>query len=247
MTAITQPAPKLESPTTAAASVFESILADIVRGSYPPKSRLPAERELAKLLGASRPTVREALSRLGEWNLVEARRGSGVVVRDQREWCIEVLPAVIRYGTDLDPKDLTQMVSDLLALRRKVIIAVLELVADRVDPAKLTMARDGVKRAWDARHDGTRFAEEDFYVMRSIVEAADFAPGVWMLNRLAGVYLDIARTVSGTVPPPPEYVLAYDQFLDALEDGDAARALRLETEYLENHDKRLLAFLGGNP
>ncbi len=243
---MTRGAPKLTSHGTAADNVFESILADIVSGSYPPKSRLPAERELARLLGASRPTVREALSRIGEWNLVEARRGSGIVVRDQREWCIEVLPAVIRYGTDLDPEDLTQLVSDLLALRRKVIIAVLELVADRIDPAKLSAARDGVKRAWDARHDGARFAQEDFDVMRSIVEAADFAPGVWMLNRMAGVYLDIARTVSSTIPPPPEYVLAYDQFLDALEHGDATRAIRLETEYLENHDKRLLSFLGGN-
>lgn len=243
---MTQPLRTIPSSTSAAGTVFESILADIVRGSYPPKSRLPAERELARLLGASRPTVREALSRLAEWNLVEAHRGSGIVVREQREWCIEVLPAVIRYGVDLAPKDLIEMVGNLLALRRKVIIAVLELVAHRIDPAKLSAARDGVKRAWDARHDGARFSEEDFYVMRSIIEAADFAPGVWMLNRLAGVYLDIARTVSGTIPPPPEYVSAYDQVLDALEDGDAARAVRLENEYLENHDRRLLSFLEGN-
>jgi len=241
---MTHLARKIEGVTSAAGNVFESILADIVRGVYPPKSRLPAERELARLLGASRPTVREALSRLGEWNLLEARRGSGIVVRDQREWCIEVLPAVLRYGKDLDPKQLRQMVSDLLALRRRVILAVLELVAHRIDATKLSAARDGIKRAWDARHDGARFAEEDFFVMRSIVEAADFAPGVWMLNRMAGVYLDIARTVSGTIPPPAEYVLAYDQVLDALEDGQAERAIRLESEYLENHDNRLLSFLG---
>jgi len=63
----------LPKPTevTAIDAVFETLLKDIVGGSYPSGTRLPAERELARQLGASRPTLREALRRLGEWNLVE--------------------------------------------------------------------------------------------------------------------------------------------------------------------------------
>ena len=57
----------LPKPTevTAIDAVFETLLKDIVGGAYPSGTRLPAERELARQLGASRPTLREALRRLG--------------------------------------------------------------------------------------------------------------------------------------------------------------------------------------
>ena len=88
----------LPATATAVEAVVEALLAEILRGNFPPGTRLPAEREMARLLGASRPTLREALRRLGEWNLVEPRRGSGIVVRPRSEWTIEVLPAFLRYG-----------------------------------------------------------------------------------------------------------------------------------------------------
>jgi DNA-binding FadR family transcriptional regulator len=93
-----------ETETTAIDTVFEKLLADIISGVHPAGTRLPAERELSRQLGASRPTLREALRRLGEWNLVEPRRGSGIVVRPYRDWSIEVIAAYMRYGKP----DLTQ-------------------------------------------------------------------------------------------------------------------------------------------
>src|ERR1700712_4786884 len=95
--AVLQTPPETESPT-AIELVFERLLRDIVRGVHPSGTRLPAERELSRQLGASRPTLREALRRLGEWNLVEPRRGSGVVVRPYRDWSIEVIGGYLRYG-----------------------------------------------------------------------------------------------------------------------------------------------------
>lgn len=52
----------------------------ITAGPYRPGSRLPSERDLAAVLAASRPTVREALRRLAEAGIVETRRGSGTYV-----------------------------------------------------------------------------------------------------------------------------------------------------------------------
>ena len=53
----------------------------IAQGEFASGSRLPAERDLAKHLGVSRPSVREALIALEVEGLVEVRIGSGIYVR----------------------------------------------------------------------------------------------------------------------------------------------------------------------
>src|SRR5687768_13663756 len=122
-----------EITTTAIDTVFDALLADIVRGTYTAGTRLPAERELAKQLGASRPTLREALRRLGEWNLVEPRRGSGVVVRPYRDWSIEVLAAYLRYGKPANGQpSIGRILLDMLAVRRAMVLEVIKLTASRV-------------------------------------------------------------------------------------------------------------------
>lgn len=60
--------------------IADQIAALIRRGEFKPGSRLPPERDLAKQLGVSRPSVREALIALEVEGFVEVRIGSGVYV-----------------------------------------------------------------------------------------------------------------------------------------------------------------------
>jgi DNA-binding FadR family transcriptional regulator len=55
----------------------------MAEGEFAPGARLPAERDLAKQLGVSRPSVREALIALEVEGWVEVRTGSGVYVQDR--------------------------------------------------------------------------------------------------------------------------------------------------------------------
>jgi DNA-binding FadR family transcriptional regulator len=56
-------------------------LSDLIRsGEFAPGQRLPAERDLARQLGVSRPSVREALIALEIEGKVEVRVGAGVFV-----------------------------------------------------------------------------------------------------------------------------------------------------------------------
>ena len=50
----------------------------IGKGEFASGTRLPAERDLARQLGVSRPSVREALIALEVEGWVEVRSGSGV-------------------------------------------------------------------------------------------------------------------------------------------------------------------------
>jgi GntR family transcriptional repressor for pyruvate dehydrogenase complex len=229
---------------TAIDAVFETLLKNIVGGTYAAGTRLPAERELSRQLGASRPTLREALRRLGEWNLVEPRRGSGVVVRPYRDWSIEVLAGYLRYGKpEVGQPAVARMLIDVLAMRRAVALEVVRLTAKRVPKGGTTGARSAMARAWSLR-DQAAYAREDFEVMRTITEAAQFTPGLWLLNRLADVWFDAASTLRFAVRPPDDYVAVHTRFFDLIESGEADAACALMGEYLERHDARLVGALG---
>src|SRR4051794_34439297 len=60
--------------------IAEQIRALIRSGEFVAGSRLPPERDLAKQLGVSRPSVREALIALEVEGLVEVKIGSGIYV-----------------------------------------------------------------------------------------------------------------------------------------------------------------------
>ncbi len=60
--------------------IAEQLRALIANGEFKPGSRLPAERDLARQLGVSRPTVREALIALEVEDAVDVRTGSGIYV-----------------------------------------------------------------------------------------------------------------------------------------------------------------------
>jgi len=229
---------------TAIDAVFETLLKNIVSGAYSSGSRLPAERELARQLGASRPTLREALRRLGEWNLVEPRRGSGIVVRPYRDWSLEVFASYMRYGKpEPGQPSLARMLLDVLAMRRAVALEVVRMTSQRVPKGGTAAARAAMARAWSLR-DQPAYVREDFEVMRVIAEVAQFTPGVWLLNRIAGVWFDAAAAVRFAVRPPDDYVPVYTKFFDLLEAGAGQEACALMADYLERHDAKLVGALG---
>jgi DNA-binding FadR family transcriptional regulator len=234
-----------EVAATAIDTVFDSLLADIVRGAFSPGTRLPAERELARQLGASRPTLREALRRLGEWNLVEPRRGSGVVVRPWREWSIEVLPAYLRHARPGPGQpQIKRLLMDLMTMRRALIVEVVRVVAPRTPDGGTLQARAASARAWAARNDTRQFIREDLEVMRAVTEAAGFVPGLWLLNRLATIYVEIGHLVHAALRPAEDYLDTHHRFFDALDRGDAADATATITAWLERTDAVLMGALG---
>jgi DNA-binding FadR family transcriptional regulator len=224
------------SGVTAIDSVFEKLLADIVGGAHAPGARLPAERELSRQLGASRPTLREALRRLGEWNLVEPRRGSGVVVRPYRDWSIEVLAAYLRYGKPAETQPtIGRILLDMLAIRRALVLEVIKLTAPRIPKGGTANARSAMARAWSLR-DTPSYAREDFEVMRQITEAARFTPGLWLLNRISQLWFDAASELRFAVRPPDDYIAVHTKFFDLIESGQPDSAHLVMSEYLERHD-----------
>jgi DNA-binding FadR family transcriptional regulator len=104
------------------------ISALIHKGEYRPGERLPAERDLAKKLNISRPTVREAMIALEIAGLVEIRRNSGIYVTET--------PGAGRLAR-LRPFDAGPSPFDVIDARRLVECGVAERAAERAARADL--------------------------------------------------------------------------------------------------------------
>lgn len=75
--------PVRKGPERLADQLYGHILEQIVSGAIPAGKKLPSENQLCRTFQVSRPTVREALLRLGADGLVSTRQGSGTVVQRQ--------------------------------------------------------------------------------------------------------------------------------------------------------------------
>lgn len=69
-----------KNPVNLVESVYTGLFEAISKGEFPNGGRLPTEAELTQTYGVSRPTVREALSRLRLDGVITSRRGAGSFV-----------------------------------------------------------------------------------------------------------------------------------------------------------------------
>ena len=102
--------------------VFEQLTELIARGEFPLRERLPAERDLARQMGVSRATVREAMIALELSGLVEVRVGAGIFVVAQRP----TVPLAQQEG------DLSLGPFELIEARRLVECDIAELAARQI-------------------------------------------------------------------------------------------------------------------
>jgi DNA-binding FadR family transcriptional regulator len=107
--------------------VAQQIREMILTGEYAPTDRLPAERDLARELHVSRPTVREAMIALEIAGLVEIRTGAGIFVAGEAR-----RKAATGRGLDAGSSPF-----DLLAARRLVECEIAAQAAERATAADL--------------------------------------------------------------------------------------------------------------
>lgn len=157
--------------------IADQIAALIERGEYAVGTRLPPERDLAKQLGVSRPSVREALIALEVEGYVEVRVGSGVYVLGSRDsakvaeglsedsgpfelirarWLIEAECAALaaKHATRAQVRAIEEALQEMEAARGK---GVVPLTADRQFHLRIAEASGNsalalvVKTLWNQR------------------------------------------------------------------------------------------------
>lgn len=85
--------------STVPGQVIEQIKELLVKGELKRGDRLPPERQLADMLGVSRPSLREALRALEYAGMLETRVGEGIFVADGDSIMMEQSPDAAPHQT----------------------------------------------------------------------------------------------------------------------------------------------------
>jgi DNA-binding FadR family transcriptional regulator len=194
--------------------VFAALLEAVVAGRYAPGEKLPRQRELAVDLGVTLQPLREALKRLEQMGLVEARHGDATRVRDWRaHGTLDVLahlgPAVL---------------GDILEARSLMLREMAGLAAERAD-ARRARAIAALAERFAQASDERAAAELDFAFFTEVAEAAANLVFLLILNAIRDVYfehleeLPVAADVAALAP-------GYAAVAEAIAAGDeqASRA-----------------------
>lgn len=201
--------------------VFDQLAAEIVAGDLPAGQPLPPERQLAEVLGVSRPAVREALQRLAQANLVDIRQGEATTVRDYRRSAgldllprlllrqggpdLEVVRAVLEARAVLGPQVAGQCARRRQAEDQQRLEVLLADMRSAVDD--LPRLQDLVHDFWDAVVDGTHNL-----VFRLL------------FNALAAAYLPVRGVLTEVLRDELTDFDGYDALVRAVADGDAEAA-----------------------
>ena len=117
-----------ETPLRPAERAETCLIDAILDEQYPINTNLQPERDLAVLLGVTRPTLREALQRLARDGWIEIRHGKPTRVRDfWQEGNLAVLSAIARHQDHVPP----DFVPNLLHVRELLAPAYARLTAKR--------------------------------------------------------------------------------------------------------------------
>lgn len=212
---------KVVRPKRLYEQIARQIEALIRAENLPPGSKLPGERELAEMLGVSRPSVREALIALETAGYVEFRAGSGNYVRDHGA---RGVPSLSRLE-DLGPGPVEQFEA-----RRAMETACAELAVHRATGEQVAALKASVDRMERLVEAGENPSEEHRIFHSLLAEASGnsiFAAGVrdlWKLRQ--GAMWDTLRRRVDNVESFRAGIAFRHGLIGCIECGDAAGARR---------------------
>lgn len=142
-------------PKKISEEIVEQIKTLISRGELKPGDRVPSERELASMLGVSRPSVREAIMVLDAMGFVETKQGGGTFVRTLTE--TSIADPLTRLVQKKDP----EMLRSLAEVRMGLESWSAYLAAKRAKPTEIDemrrlytiMEKQAARGGWDSQVD----------------------------------------------------------------------------------------------
>ncbi|MGQ9682270.1 MAG: fatty acid metabolism transcriptional regulator FadR [Anaerolineae bacterium] len=213
-------------PQRPAAYAEQALVKAILDGTYPAGTALPAERSLAKALGVTRPTLREALQRLERDGWLSINQGKPTRVRDYwRDGGLNVLNAIVQYGGSLPPDFVTRLLEVRLAMAPAYVRAAID---HNPQPVIAHLERHTALDDTPAA-----FASYDWALHHILTVASGNPVYTLILNGFAGFYERLARHYYAQSEARHASFAYYAALLPLARSGEAADAERLSREVMQ--------------
>lgn len=217
--------------THSAVYVASQLREEILRGAFDFTQRLPPERELAERFGASRGTIRAALARLQNMNLVVSRQGSGTYVN---------------HGDQDDLQTVVEVTSplELIECRMGIEPHLARLAVANAGKAPLKRMLQTLEAAEAAGSDPDGFSSADEQFHLALAECADNPLLLWIYRRINDIRHQTQWSARKDHVLTPRRIEDYNrqhrELYAAIRSRDVHRAVDVITAHLEKARKQLL-------
>jgi len=187
----TIPAATPIAKTTLTAAAFERLIAYVVKGHWPPGSRIPAERDLCQQLGIARGSLREALKAMELIGLLESRVGDGTFVCPRTEFLSRPLLWALT-GTD------HVELHDIMEARMLIEEDLAGLASERALPEEIEAIGRTISAMREAIASGQPIVDIDMAFHLAVAQAAHNVPmrnAVQLLRNLLKHWISLKLTI----------------------------------------------------
>ncbi len=227
----------LQKQQTVAEAISAEILDLLRQKELRPGDKLPPERELAEMLGVSRPSLREALRALSMMKVIEIRQGDGTYVSALKP---EELVEHLEFVFMLDDSTLLQ----LFEARKIIETGNVSLAAERITDEELAALRDCLDQSERAVDDPEAFILADIELHEIITRAARnpllerFMASIGTLSRASR---QKTTHMSGVTKTTVEHHRQIVAALEAHDPQEAGAAMLRHLEHVEQMYRELAA------
>ena len=216
--------------------IYEAVAEQIQRRiieDLEPGDALPPERELVRMFGVSRSSVRDAIRKLELLGLVEPRQGAGTVVRE---------PSTDVLSTPLTSVLLQKrkVISDLLDFRRMLEPPLARCAALHASPAQMAEMEHILQRQESKVNTGEITIEEDSKFHYCIALATKNSVAVKVVDVLMDLLRKTRERSLQTEGRQQRSLAGHRRILAALKRGDALAAEAAMRRHLSEIEKIVL-------
>lgn len=213
--------------------IVERLLTLITEKRLKPGDRLPPERELAAMMGVSRPSLREALRALSIMNVVEIRQGAGTFITSlQTEMLVEHLDFVFF----LDDSTFMQ----LFEVRKILEVGIIGLAAANIADEELAELEACMEKSRQSVDDNEAFMQADIELHRIIGRASRNPILNRFMESISRLGMASRRRTTELRGVPHQVIADHDAILTALKRHNPEAARQAMLDHLAHVEQRLV-------
>lgn len=222
--------------------VYEDVIVQIEQmikeGNYKPGDKLPPLVELCEKFSVSRTVIREAMSVLSAYGLVDINLGTGIFIRKSSSSNIaSPITSLLLLNQE--------SVKDLLELRRGLEVEAASLAAERAtddDISMLKQCNNGLREAINNHSDILEAVEEDYKFHKTLFQATGNEIFVKVFDSVSHIFkegIKLSKMQSVKIPGRAlEGVAEHELIIHAIERKNKSDARKMMRQHLYNNEKK---------